>query len=74
MNHPAIDLIEDGSYQKAAELMLSDIYEELCPQHQIDYWASEIKRKHECAKKAITDFASCRKPQLKKFTSPSRIA
>ena len=28
MSRPAIDLIENGSYQKAAELMLGNIYQE----------------------------------------------
>jgi hypothetical protein len=51
MSHLAIDLIENGSYQKAAELMLGDIYREHRTEQQIDYWTSEIKRKHEHAKK-----------------------
>jgi len=57
MSHPAIDLIGNGSYQKAAELMLRDIYQEKYTKVQIDYWTNEIKRKHEQAKKAIPDFA-----------------
>jgi len=56
MNHPAIDLIENGSYSKAAELMLGDIYQEHRTQQQIDYWTGEIKRKHEHAKKINTNF------------------
>jgi hypothetical protein len=57
MIHPAIDLIENGAYQKAAELMLADIYQEKYTKLQIDYWTSEIKRKHEQANKMNTDFA-----------------
>ncbi len=57
MSHHAVDLIEDGSYQKAAELMLRDIYQEKYTKPQIDYWTNEIKRIHEQAKKTITDFA-----------------
>ena len=56
MSHPAIDLIENGSYQKASELMLGDIYQERRTQQQIDYWTGEIKRKHEHAKKINTNF------------------
>ena len=43
MSHPAIDLIENGSYQKATELMLRDIYQEKYTKAQIDYRISEIK-------------------------------
>ena len=57
MIHPAIDLIENGSQQKAAELMLRDIYQEKYTKVQVDYWTSEIKRKQEEAKKTIADFA-----------------
>ena len=57
MIHPVIDLIENGAYQKAAELMLADIYQEKYTKLQIDYWTSEIKRKHEQANKMNTDFA-----------------
>ena len=57
MSHPAIDLIENGSYQKAAELMLRDIYQEKYTKVQVDYWTSEIKWKQEEAKKTIPDFA-----------------
>ena len=68
MSHPAIDLIENGSYQKATELMLRDIYQEKYTKAQIDYRISEIKRKHEDAKKIIPDFAIMPKLRLKKFT------
>ena len=51
MSHPAIDLIENGSYQKASELMLGDIYPDRRTQHQIDYWTCEIRRKHGYTKK-----------------------
>ena len=57
MIHTVIDLIENGAYQKAAELMLADIYQEKYTKLQIDYWTSEIKRKHEQANKMNTDFA-----------------
>jgi ribosomal protein L22 len=57
MSRPAIDLIENGSYQKAAELMLRNIYQENYTKAQIDYWTDEIKRNHEQAKKTIPDFA-----------------
>ena len=57
MIHPAIDLIENGSYQKAAELMLRDIYQEKYTKVQVNYWTSEIKWKQEEAKKTIADFA-----------------
>ena len=56
MSHPAIDLIENGSYSKAAELMLRDIYQEKYTNLQIDYWTNEIKQEHEHAKKMDTDF------------------
>ena len=55
MSHPAIDLIENGSYLIAAELMLSDIYRERYTRQQIDYWTGKIKRKHEHTKKMNTD-------------------
>ena len=58
MNHPAVDLIENGSYQKAAELMLRDVYQEKYTELQIDYWTNEIKRVHEQKKKTNTDFAT----------------
>ena len=57
MSNPAIDLIENGSYLNAAELMLRDIYQKKYTNLQIDYWTSEIKRKHEQAKKINTDFS-----------------
>lgn len=57
MSRPAIDLIENGSYQKAAELMLGNIYQENYTKAQIDYWTDEIKRNHAQAKKTIPDFA-----------------
>ena len=57
MIHPAIDLIENGSQQKAAELMLRDIYQEKYTKVQVNYWTSEIKWKQEEAKKTIADFA-----------------
>jgi len=66
MNHPAIDLIENGSYQKAAELMLRDIYQEKYTKLQIDYWTGEIKRNHEQTKKTITDFATTPKTTAEK--------
>jgi hypothetical protein len=56
MGHPAIDLIENGSYSKAAELMLIDVYQDRHTRKQIDYWTGEIKRKHEDIKKTVTDF------------------
>ena len=37
MSHPAIDLIENGSYLNAAEVMLRDIYQEKYTNLQIDY-------------------------------------
>ena len=51
MSHPAIDLIENGSYLKAAELMLGDIYQDRYINQQIDYWTCEIRRKHGYTKK-----------------------
>jgi hypothetical protein len=69
MSYPAIGLIENGSYQKAAELMLRDIYQEKCTKTQIDYWTSEIKRKHEEAKKTIPDFAIMPKTIAEKIYS-----
>jgi hypothetical protein len=56
MSHSAVDLIENGSYQKAAELMLKDIYQAKFTELQIVYWTGEIKRKHEHANKMNTDF------------------
>ena len=66
MSHPAIDLIENGSYQKASELMLRDIYQEKYTNLQIDYWTSEIKRIHEQTKKTNTDFATMPKTTAEK--------
>jgi hypothetical protein len=55
MSQPAIDLIENGSYSKGAELMLRDIYQKQYTKLQIDYWTSEIKQEHEHAKKMDID-------------------
>ena len=66
MSHPAIDLIENGSYQKASELMLRDIYQEKYTNLQIDYWTSKIKRYMNKQKKTNTDFATMPKTTAEK--------